>query len=86
MVQLLYRAGLRSLECTRLRVKDVDFSRRVITAQDTKRGNGLLGQKDVAHNNGREFLSVPSEYFVVITPRKTGSVEILCTCWLRVEC
>ena len=35
---LLYGAGLRLLECLRLRVKDVDFGRREITLRDTKGG------------------------------------------------
>src|SRR5262245_40411765 len=40
MALLLYGAGLRILECARLRVKDVDFHRRIITLQETKGGNG----------------------------------------------
>lgn len=42
MAQLLYGAGLRILECARLRVKDVDFSRRLITLQETKGGDGRV--------------------------------------------
>lgn len=42
MAQLLYGAGLRILECARLRVKDVDFARNVITVQDTKGGQGRV--------------------------------------------
>jgi integron integrase len=42
MGQLLYGAGLRILECVRLRVKDVDFARKVITVQDTKGGRGRV--------------------------------------------
>ena len=42
MGQLLYGAGLRILECARLRVKDVDFARNVITVQDTKGGRGRV--------------------------------------------
>ncbi|MCP1726553.1 integron integrase [Natronospira proteinivora] len=38
MVSLLYGAGLRVTECARLRVKDLDFSRRVITVRDGKGG------------------------------------------------
>lgn len=42
MALLLYGAGLRILECARLRIKDVDFQRRVITLQDTKGGRGRV--------------------------------------------
>jgi integron integrase len=38
MGTLLYGAGLRLLECCRLRVKDVDFDRREITVRDGKGG------------------------------------------------
>jgi integron integrase len=40
MASLLYGAGLRLMECIRLRVKDVDFEAREITVRDGK------GQKD----------------------------------------
>ena len=40
MAQLLYGAGLRMIECVRLRVKDVDFARGVLTLQETKGGQG----------------------------------------------
>jgi integron integrase len=36
MASLLYGAGLRLMECVRLRVKDVDFARREITVRDGK--------------------------------------------------
>ena len=42
MAQLLYGAGLRLMECVRLRVKDVDLQRGVITLQDTKGGHGRV--------------------------------------------
>jgi integrase len=38
MALLFYGAGLRILECARLRIKDVDFGRRLLTLQDTKGG------------------------------------------------
>ena len=40
MASLLYGSGLRLMECARLRVKDIDLSRREITVRDGK------GQKD----------------------------------------
>ena len=40
MVQVLYGAGLRGIECVRLRVKDIDFHRNEITVRNGK------GQKD----------------------------------------
>ena len=40
MVQILYGAGLRGIECVRLRVKDIDFDRNEITVRRGK------GQKD----------------------------------------
>jgi integron integrase len=40
MASLLYGAGLRLMECVRLRVKDVDFTRKEITVRDGK------GKKD----------------------------------------
>lgn len=36
ITQLLYGSGLRLMECLRLRVKDLDFSRRQIILHDTK--------------------------------------------------
>ena len=36
IVQLLYGSGLRLMECLRLRVKDLDFTRRQIVLYDTK--------------------------------------------------
>ncbi len=42
MAQLLYGAGLRMIECARLRVKDVDFARGVLTLQETKGGKGRV--------------------------------------------
>jgi integron integrase len=38
MASLLYGAGLRLMECLRLRVKDIDFAMRQITVRDGKRG------------------------------------------------
>ena len=42
MAQLLYGAGLRLMECVRLRVKDPDLDRGVIALQDTKGGRGRV--------------------------------------------
>lgn len=42
MAQLMYGAGLRVMECVRLRVKDVDFDYDIRTIQE------LLGHKDVS--------------------------------------
>ena len=42
MAFLLYGAGLRILECARLRIKDVDFHRRLLTLQETKGGRGRV--------------------------------------------
>jgi integron integrase len=36
IAQILYGAGLRLMECMRLRIKDVDFERKTITLRDTK--------------------------------------------------
>ena len=36
MADLLYDAGLRLIECVRLRVKDIDFGYRQITVRDGK--------------------------------------------------
>lgn len=33
---LLYGSGLRLMECLRLRIKDIDFEKRIITVRDTK--------------------------------------------------
>jgi len=38
MALLLYGAGLRLLECCRLRIKDVDFAASQITIRDGKGG------------------------------------------------
>ena len=37
MVALLYGAGLRLMECLRLRVKDVDFDRKMLIVRDAHR-------------------------------------------------
>ena len=42
MALLFYGAGLRILECARLRIKDVDFDRRLLTLQDTKGGRARV--------------------------------------------
>ena len=40
MAGLLYGAGLRLMECVRLRVKDIDFAYAKITVRDGKGGKG----------------------------------------------
>lgn len=40
MASIMYGAGLRVTECARLRVKDLDWSRRVITGRDGKCAEG----------------------------------------------
>jgi integrase len=42
MALLFYGAGLRILECVRLRIKDVDFDRRLLTLQDTNGGRARV--------------------------------------------
>jgi integron integrase len=60
MANLLYGAGLRLMECLRLRVKDVDFSYRQITVRDGK------GEKD-------RVSMLPA---CVINPLKAHLVEV----------
>jgi len=38
MAQLMYGSGLRAMECTRLRIKDLDFAHRQIVVRDAKGG------------------------------------------------
>jgi len=42
MAQLMYGAGLRVMECMRLRIKNIDFSYQQITVRDGKGGNGRV--------------------------------------------
>lgn len=42
MARLLYGSGLRLMECVRLRIKDVDFDRGLITVQEAKGGRGRV--------------------------------------------
>jgi integrase len=39
IARLLYGTGMRLMECTQLRIKDVDFQRREITIRQGKGGN-----------------------------------------------
>ncbi|MCH2207835.1 MAG: integron integrase [Lentisphaerales bacterium] len=39
MLELIYGTGLRNFECHNLRIKDIDFDRRVLTVRTTKGGN-----------------------------------------------
>ncbi|MBN1192683.1 MAG: integron integrase [Coriobacteriia bacterium] len=54
IASILYGSGLRLMECLRLRVKDVDFSRREITVHDGKGGKSRLTMLP-------ELLSTPLE-------------------------
>jgi integron integrase len=42
MAQLLYGSGMRLMECLRLRIKDIDFSRREITVREGKGGKDRI--------------------------------------------
>ena len=53
MAALLYGAGLRLLECARLRVKDVDFDRAEITIRD---GKGRKDRRTMLPDSAREPL------------------------------
>jgi integrase len=51
MATLLYGAGLRLMECVRLRVKDIDFAYNQIVVRDGK------GHEDMVKNNFPDCLS-----------------------------
>jgi site-specific recombinase XerC len=53
MARLMYGAGLRLLECCRLRVKDVDLSRGQLTVREGKGDKDQLC--DVASGGPRRF-------------------------------
>lgn len=55
MASLLYGAGLRLMECARLRVKDIDFERREITVRD---GKGKKDRITMLPESLREPLSI----------------------------
>lgn len=66
MAQLLYGAGLRMIECVRLRVKDVDFDRGVLTLQETKGGQGRVTMlPDAARAGLRKHLAKVRELYDV---------------------
>jgi integron integrase len=72
MAQLLYGAGLRVLECARLRVKDLDFERGMLTLQDTKGGDGRVTMLPEAARGGlRERLREARQVFE--TDREAGA-------------
>jgi site-specific recombinase XerD len=50
MASLLYGAGLRLLECCRLRVKDVDLARREIVVRDGK-GSKCMSSAKMGHRD-----------------------------------
>ena len=54
MLRLLYGAGLRLMECIRLRVKEVDFERGVIMVRDGKGGKDRVVMLPVAVRPGLE--------------------------------
>jgi integron integrase len=59
MAALLYGSGLRLMECTRLRIKDIDFERNDITVRD---GKGGKDRKTVLPAGLREALRLQVEY------------------------
>jgi integron integrase len=64
MALLMYGAGLRILECARLRIKDVDFDRRVLTLQDSKGGNGRVTMlPEAARDSLREQIRYARELY-----------------------
>ncbi len=77
MASLLYGAGLRLMECVRLRVKDIDFNRKEITVRDGK------GSKDrVTMLPGRSkkplarHLELRKEQHIRDLKKGNGSVEL----------
>ena len=79
MVSLMYGAGLRLLECARLRVKDVDFARLEITVRNGKGGKdrrtmlpvSLRGRARRARRAGEPLARAGS----AAAPRKRGAAR-----------
>jgi integrase len=59
IIGLLYGAGLRLMECLRLRVKDIDFDRRIIVVREGK------GKKD-------RVVMLPEQLRIALQTRCTG--------------
>jgi integrase len=81
MASLLYGTGLRLLECCRLRIKDVEFSRREITIRDGK-GNKdrvtLLPNKALNQAIRRNADRFPPDFMFRLTKKEKQEVVTNC--------
>ncbi|MGH7587581.1 MAG: integron integrase [Gemmatimonadota bacterium] len=77
LASLLYGAGLRVLECTRLRVKDIDLDRREILVRDGKgRKDRVTLLPDSLHTPLQEHLERVRRQHQSDLSRGRGSVEL----------